>query len=290
MPIRLAQGNFGISDLICRRLTFIGDNSEMISANSLTPTRIILPQVNEPLTPTLAIGVGAGFYQNANNNLNVSIAGARHFQWSGTSFQAIDAGGPRLADEAASATNPTLIPDKGDSDTGIGQTGADQLSLIAGGVQVANLTEAAGVVQLIVPLQNDAANPSIAFGDGDTGFFELADDQLGVSIGTATRFQYILNQFRGANAAAGAILNEAVTATNPTLISNHTDPDTGIGWRAANIGVLIGGAQNCMEFGEAGAAPLVAFYGTAAIALQTGVAVSSAGIHAALVNLGLITA
>ena len=32
------------------------------------------------------------------------------------------------------------------------------------------------------------------------------------------------------------------------------------------------------------------FYGTAPISLQTGVAVSSAGIHAALVALGLITA
>jgi hypothetical protein len=45
-----------------------------------------------------------------------------------------------------------------------------------------------------------------------------------------------------------------------------------------------------MNFAEAGAAPLVAFYGTTAIALQTGVAVTSIGIHAALVALGLITA
>jgi hypothetical protein len=34
----------------------------------------------------------------------------------------------------------------------------------------------------------------------------------------------------------------------------------------------------------------VGFYGTAPVAQQTGVAVSAAGIHAALVNLGLITA
>lgn len=35
---------------------------------------------------------------------------------------------------------------------------------------------------------------------------------------------------------------------------------------------------------------LLGFYGTAPVALQTGVAVSAAGVHAALVNLGLITA
>jgi hypothetical protein len=34
----------------------------------------------------------------------------------------------------------------------------------------------------------------------------------------------------------------------------------------------------------------IGFYGAAAVAQQTGVAVSAAGIHAALVNLGLITA
>lgn len=33
----------------------------------------------------------------------------------------------------------------------------------------------------------------------------------------------------------------------------------------------------------------IGFYGTAPIAQQTGVAVTAAGIHAALVNLGLIT-
>jgi len=39
-----------------------------------------------------------------------------------------------------------------------------------------------------------------------------------------------------------------------------------------------------------GASDLVGFYGTSPIALQTGVAVSAGGVHAALVNLGLITA
>jgi len=45
-----------------------------------------------------------------------------------------------------------------------------------------------------------------------------------------------------------------------------------------------------MEFGGVSAAPELGFYGTAAIAQQTGVAVTDAGIHAALVALGLITA
>ena len=56
---------------------------------------------------------------------------------------------------------------------------------------------------------------------------------------------------------------------------------------------------NIKELGDAGpggtrlgkaATELVSFYGATPIVQQTGVAVSAAGIHAALVNLGLITA
>ncbi len=178
----------------------------------------------------------------------------------------------------------------GDTDTGIRRTAADQLSLIAGGVQVANLTEVAGVAQFIVPFQNDATNPSIAFGDGDSGFYETSDDVIRVTIATFDRFEFASGQFRATQAAGPAILNETASATNPTIIPHRADTDTGIGRRADDIGVLIAGGLNCIEFGEAAAAPLVAFYGTAAIAKQTGVAVTAAGVHAALVNLGLITA
>lgn len=45
-------------------------------------------------------------------------------------------------DEAASATNPTLAPDRTDLDTGIGTAGADILSLVAGGVEGHKIIEA----------------------------------------------------------------------------------------------------------------------------------------------------
>lgn len=291
MPIRLPQGNFAISDLICARITFNGDGSVISGLDPFTPRRIVLPQVNEPLTPTLGFGDGdSGFFESSDDVLRVSLAGVDRWTWTGGDFQGrIGAGSALIRNRVATATVPVLTI-QGDSNTGIGHSAADQLSLIAGGVRVANLTEAAGVVQFIVPLQNNAANPSIAFGDGDTGFFESADDTLRISLIGAQQFLWSGVTYGGTLSNAGAMLNEASTATNPTLLPDRADQDTGIGHRTDDICVLIAGAQNCMEFGEAGAAPLVAFYGTAAIALQTGVAVSSAGIHAALVNLGLITA
>lgn len=142
---------------------------------------------------------------------------------------------------------------------------------------------------LILPQVDETAAPTLAFGDGDTGFYEPADGTIAISIEGTTNWRIFGGVFRAENGTGPAIVNEAATVTNPTLIPNRADFDTGMGIRAANIGVLIAGAQNCLEFGEAGSAPLFAVYGTAAIAQQTGVAVSAAGIHAACVALGLFT-
>jgi hypothetical protein len=32
--------------------------------------------------------------------------------------------------------------------------------------------------QLLLPISNDAVTPTLAFGDGDTGFYERSDDEL----------------------------------------------------------------------------------------------------------------
>lgn len=72
----------------------------------------------------------------------------------GTNFIASVAGinnrfttGWGLADIIASATIPNLNPDKSDSNTGIGHAAADQLSVIAGGVEGTRWTENGGVLQ-----------------------------------------------------------------------------------------------------------------------------------------------
>lgn len=178
----------------------------------------------------------------------------------------------------------------GDPDTGLRRTAVDQLSLIAGGVQVANLTETAGVVQFIVPLQNNAAAPSIAFGDGNSGFYEEEDNQIAVSLLGTARFRFFGDEFQAVIANGPELINEAASATNPTLVPRKGDFDTGIGSGGLDQLSLIAGALDCINISEVGSARQIGFYVTAPIALQTGVAVTAGGIHAALVNLGLITA
>ena len=85
------------------------------------------------------------------------------------------------------------------------------------------------------------------------------------------------------------LLSETASGTNPTVIPVAADPDTGIGHIGADQMNFIAGAQNCIGIAENSSAAEVGFYGATPTAKLTSVAVSAAGIHAALVTLGLIT-
>ncbi len=74
-----------------------------------------------------------------------------------------------------------------------------------------------------------------------------------------------------------------------TWVPGH-DPDTYLDFGTADTVKHYAGGVKVLELNETGAAPLMGFFGTAAVAKPTGVAVSAAGIHAALVTLGLIAA
>jgi len=132
-----------------------------------------------------------------------------HELQSGETFTGENAAAPAIVDEAASATNPTLMPDKSDLDTGLGHAAADALSLVAGGVEGMRLTEAGAAVAVTVI--------------GDT---EVTGD------------------LTASDAAGPAVQDEAASATNPTLIPDKTDLDTGVGHQGAdNLSLVAGGAE-----------------------------------------------
>lgn len=49
--------------------------------------------------------------------------------------------GPELLNEAASGTNPTVLPNKADDDTGVGSQSADIVNVIGGGLEIARFAE-----------------------------------------------------------------------------------------------------------------------------------------------------
>jgi hypothetical protein len=127
-----------------------------------------------------------------------------------------DAAGSCLMDEEASTTNPTLVPNRADPDTGIGWVSTGIYSLIAGGTQTMQASSSQILSQ--VPFYaNSRSATSIA--SGIAGGFALAD--------------------------------ELASATNPTLIPNRSEVDTGLGWVSDTIH-LIGGGISEAEIGVAG--------------------------------------
>jgi hypothetical protein len=99
--------------------------------------------------------------------------------------------------------------------------------------------------QVLLPLKNDAAKPTLAFGDGDTGFYESSDDVLILSTaGAARSYVYSSEWVFGVNTNYSAIKFELPTSTNPNFCPTGSDDDTGIGWAAANqLSLIAGGVE-----------------------------------------------
>jgi len=145
--------------------------------------------------PTLSFqtDVTTGFFRGGAGLINTTHTGTAAWQFGPAAMGAILAGGPALRNEVASATNPTFLPNNGDADSGLGQNALDELSLIGGGVELLRAVEATGANQIIVApgvIQDAEATPSLAFGDGDTGFYEEVDDTLAVALAGAKEFEF----------------------------------------------------------------------------------------------------
>ena len=70
--------------------------------------------------------------------------------------------------------------------------------------------------QFNLPQENDAVTPTLSFGDGDTGFFEVIDDELRVAIAGSGTFTFLALSFDGADTDGPRIANEVASSTNPT--------------------------------------------------------------------------
>ncbi len=146
---------------------------------------------------------------------------------------------------AGSVANPTYSF-SGDSDTGFFNTGADVLGLAAGGVEIARAVEAAEDQFIISPgaLLGSPALPSLAWGDGDTGFNEGIDDNLGVVIAGTQRWFWEATAFAAAPGTGPKIESGAASALVPGFIPRRSDPNTGLA--SAGLDILtfpVGGIE-----------------------------------------------
>lgn len=117
-----------------------------------------------------------------------------------------------------------------------------------------------GEPRVILPLTNDAANPTMAFGDGDTGLYEQADDLLRISLNGTAYWQISTSYFGMYNGSS--LQWVAVSDTAPSLTPHSSDSDTGIGHAAADALSLIAGGVEGHRITEFGSKAYNTFGGT----------------------------
>jgi len=84
----------------------------------------------------------------------------------------------------------------------------------------------------------------IAFGDGDTGFYESYPNKIYTQLGGSLTFVVETNYIRGAATDSGTLINEVSSSINPTFSPSRSDHDTGIGRAAEDqLSLISGGVE-----------------------------------------------
>ena len=127
------------------------------------------------------------------------------------------------------------------------------------------ITPVAGT-RLTLPTEDDAVTPTLAFGDGNTGFYERVDNDLRVSVGGINQFLWFTNQFRSALGTGPAMVNLGATSFTPTLIPDISNANTGIGQAAEDQLSLIAGGVEGQRITEIAGAITHKFVGSLGVA------------------------
>lgn len=213
----------------------IDTTNSVVAIGGVTPVtgcRLILPQENDGVTPTLAFGDGdTGLYESADDTITWAFAGNGRYQWSVNELRSLTASGFLINRIAASGTVPAHSF-TADTNTGIGRAAADQLSLITGGIG-SYYKNAAGTTQRWCTQESVADSGKVVTmpttSNGGIGFAQLGDGE-----------EYALFTFT----SAGAVTliqnsgNVGTTEDNDTTF-NIYDNGTNIGFNNE-----LGGTKN----------------------------------------------
>lgn len=135
-------------------------------------------------SPTLNFGDrDSGFFENSDDNIQVSLGGSVAFQFNSGYFAAN--GGAGVLNEAVSATNPVLCASTADLDTGTGRAAANHYNIIAGGVNVVDVTATSMTVNGDVLVDYGVTAGSFTIGANELNTTEWANlDGIDQSVAT----------------------------------------------------------------------------------------------------------
>ena len=147
-------GTAAINNDVLGEISFNGDDA----ANIDTVGARIFAQVDG--TPSSNRMPTELHFATANGSSNDDIATRMTLKKAGDLSWA-NAAGPIIINEAATSTNPTLVPNKAEEDTGIGWQSADKLAFIVGGTKAWSMTK--------TQLQNSNSHTGTMGSDGNSG-------------------------------------------------------------------------------------------------------------------------
>lgn len=139
-------------------------------------------------------------------------------------------------------------------------------------------------LHLVLPQVDDAATPTLGFGDGDTGLYEDIDDRLKFAAGGALRMSISstvdINSVDLLSDANGsfALQRTGQSSTTPSH-SFKNDLDTGVGTPGANQLSLIAGAAEVVNIANDGTSNTATVKGSATQAGSLFVVEDSAGVN-----------
>lgn len=103
--------------------------------------------------------------------------------------------------------------------------------------------------RILLPMNDDAANPTVGFGDGGFGMYAITNNVLGLSLG-GLRYTFNANAFFSGSTNAFYLRRAAPNANTPSY-SFNSDNDTGPGGRAhADGGTLVAGGVETLRYSE----------------------------------------
>ncbi len=249
--------NTGIGSNTLDQLSLIAGGAEIARATAaFNANQFALIQSGSTSVPELTslADPDTGFRWTGANQLTFIGSGSRAWHFTSARFFSEFSQGPALLNVTANNDVPTVLADQSDADTGIGSSGNDEMSLIAGGVEAIRIDETAGAIQVIVDpgLTNTSdATPPLAFGGGTVGFRSPDSDQIFVILSGAEQWGFTTTNFRASIANGPALQFVAPSGTVPSLLPNKGDTDTGIGQNAADDLSLIAGGVEAIRLAEA---------------------------------------
>jgi len=173
----------------------------------------------------------ASIREYGTNNIMFKINSADEWYMTGNYFRQYDANKPGINGITPTGTAPVFLPRHDDANTGIGSAAADQLSLIAGGVEGVRVYGTSKV----------NVEDTLSFGVGNAHIRESNNSTLTYNVAAADKWIMTGNTFKSITAAAAGIYNGATSNTQPSFRPRHEDTNTGVGSNAVDQVSIIGG-------------------------------------------------